>query len=128
MLAALFTIGAVLVRSQMNSTTRSPRGDYVPVALIRLVLHPLQRFTLTWWCCWRPCRAPAMWPCWPSALAPITDALPASSCCQPYEHFFVFGSRGVAHLMVPQGGGSRQAGADPTESGEVEKTGSQIFG
>ncbi len=60
---ALFTIGAVLARSQMNSTTRTPLGDYVPVALIRLVLHPLllgllglgaislglplQRFTLT---------------------------------------------------------------------------------
>ena len=60
---ALFTIGAVLARSQMNSTTRTPLGDYVPVALIKLVLHPLllgllglgaislglplQRFTLT---------------------------------------------------------------------------------
>ncbi len=60
---ALFTIGAVLARSQMNSTARTPLGDYVPVALIKLVLHPLllgllglgaislglplQRFTLT---------------------------------------------------------------------------------
>ena len=25
----------------MNSTTRTPLGDYVPVALIKLVLHPL---------------------------------------------------------------------------------------
>jgi malonate transporter len=38
---ALFTIGAVLARSQMNSTSRTPFGDYVPVALIKLVLHPL---------------------------------------------------------------------------------------
>jgi len=60
---ALFTIGAVLARSQMNSDSRSPVGGYVPVALIKLVVHPLlvggvglaamalglplQRFTLT---------------------------------------------------------------------------------
>jgi malonate transporter and related proteins len=38
---ALFTIGAVLARSQMNSTEAIPIKDYVPVALIKLVLHPL---------------------------------------------------------------------------------------
>jgi malonate transporter len=38
---ALFTIGAVLARSQMNSTTHTPFADYVPVTLIKLVLHPL---------------------------------------------------------------------------------------
>ena len=38
---ALFTIGAVLARSQMNSVSRTPLADYVPVALIKLVLHPL---------------------------------------------------------------------------------------
>ena len=37
---ALFTIGAVLARSQMNSTTRTPLADYVPVAIIKLVIHP----------------------------------------------------------------------------------------
>ncbi len=60
---ALFTIGAVLARSQTNSTTRTPFMDYVPIAFIKLILHPLlvggvglgaialglplQRFTLT---------------------------------------------------------------------------------
>ena len=60
---ALFTIGAVLARSQMNSDSRTPLADYVPVVLIKLVLHPvlvgglglaaialglpLDRFTLT---------------------------------------------------------------------------------
>jgi len=60
---ALFTIGAVLARSQMNSVKPVPLADYVPVALIKLVLHPvlvgllglgamalglpLDRFTLT---------------------------------------------------------------------------------
>lgn len=38
---ALFTIGAVLARSQMNSTLRMPAVRYVPVALIKLVVHPL---------------------------------------------------------------------------------------
>jgi malonate transporter and related proteins len=38
---ALFTIGAVLARSQMSNTDPSPWVDYVPVALIKLVLHPL---------------------------------------------------------------------------------------
>ena len=38
---ALFTIGAILARSQMNATTRTPLGDYVPVVFIKLVVHPL---------------------------------------------------------------------------------------
>jgi predicted permease len=38
---ALFTIGAVLARSQMNSSAPTPLADYVPVVLIKLVLHPL---------------------------------------------------------------------------------------
>ena len=38
---ALFTIGAILARSQMNATSRTPLGDYVPVAFIKLVIHPL---------------------------------------------------------------------------------------
>ena len=42
---ALFTIGAVLARSQMlpgsNASRQLPLRDYVPVAFIKLVLHPL---------------------------------------------------------------------------------------
>lgn len=38
---ALFTIGAVLARSQMNSSDPTPLTDYVPVALKKLVLHPV---------------------------------------------------------------------------------------
>ena len=38
---ALFTIGAVLARSQMTSTVRTPWVEYVPVALLKLVVHPL---------------------------------------------------------------------------------------
>jgi malonate transporter and related proteins len=38
---ALFTIGAVLARSQANATAPTPLGDYLPVVLIKLVLHPV---------------------------------------------------------------------------------------
>ena len=38
---ALFTIGAVLARSQMNTTTPTQPLDYVPVVLIKLVVHPV---------------------------------------------------------------------------------------
>ena len=38
---ALFTIGAVLARSQMNSHERVAVRDYVPIALAKLVVHPL---------------------------------------------------------------------------------------
>ena len=38
---ALFTIGAVLARSQMNQHEQVPARDYVPVALGKLLVHPL---------------------------------------------------------------------------------------
>lgn len=38
---ALFTIGAVLARSQMNQHERVAPRDYVPLALAKLFIHPL---------------------------------------------------------------------------------------
>jgi len=38
---ALFTIGAVLARSQMNASERVAPRDYVPLALAKLLAHPL---------------------------------------------------------------------------------------
>jgi malonate transporter and related proteins len=38
---ALFTIGAVLARSQINSIEPTPVMRYVPVALMKLVVHPV---------------------------------------------------------------------------------------
>jgi malonate transporter len=38
---ALFTIGAVLARSQMGHDAPVPWRDYVPLALAKLLLHPL---------------------------------------------------------------------------------------
>ncbi|WP_310567876.1 AEC family transporter [Hydrogenophaga sp.] len=38
---ALFTIGAVLARSQIQSSHPMPTSDFLPVALMKLLLHPL---------------------------------------------------------------------------------------
>ncbi len=38
---ALFTIGAVLARSQLQASAPTPLSDYLPVALAKLLLHPL---------------------------------------------------------------------------------------
>jgi len=43
---ALFTIGAVLWRAGQHAHTRTPVQDYLPVALIKLFLHPLLVFAL----------------------------------------------------------------------------------
>lgn len=43
---ALFTIGAVLWRAGRHAHTRTPLRDYVPVALIKLLVHPLLVFSL----------------------------------------------------------------------------------
>ena len=38
---ALFTIGAVLARSQLNQHEYVPPGQYLPIALAKLLVHPL---------------------------------------------------------------------------------------
>ena len=43
---ALFTIGAVLWRAGRHAHTRTPLALYLPVALMKLLLHPLLVFTL----------------------------------------------------------------------------------
>jgi malonate transporter len=43
---ALFTIGAVLARSQANASEPTALAEFVPVALIKLLLHPLLVFAL----------------------------------------------------------------------------------
>ena len=43
---ALVTIGAVLARSRMTASKATPLIDYLPVALIKLVVHPLLVFAI----------------------------------------------------------------------------------
>jgi malonate transporter and related proteins len=45
---ALFTIGAVLWRSGQHSHTQTPPRHFVPVALIKLLLHPLLVLLVGW--------------------------------------------------------------------------------
>ncbi len=45
---ALFTIGAVLARSQMASSAAVPLSDYAPVVFIKLLVHPLLVGALGW--------------------------------------------------------------------------------
>ena len=45
---ALFTIGAVLARSQMKAGEATPIADYLPVALQKLILHPLLVLLVGW--------------------------------------------------------------------------------
>ncbi len=45
---ALFTIGAVLARSQLQASRPMPLSDYVPVAVLKLLVHPLLVFGAGW--------------------------------------------------------------------------------
>ena len=45
---ALFTIGAVLARSQMNQHDKVAVRDYVPIALAKLFIHPVLEWLAGW--------------------------------------------------------------------------------
>lgn len=72
---ALFTIGAVLARSQMNQHEQVLARDYVPVALAKLLVHPLLV-----WCAGRVAIALGV-PLSPFALTVLVllAALPSAS-------------------------------------------------
>ena len=72
---ALFTIGAVLARAQMRSEHPMPLADYLPVSLIKLLLHPLLVLGVGW------LAMRAGLPLSPAALTVmvLTAALPSAS-------------------------------------------------
>ena len=72
---ALFTIGAVLARSQMNQHDKVAVRDYVPIALAKLFIHPV----LVWLAGWAAIRLGA--PLSPFAHTALTlaAALPSAS-------------------------------------------------
>lgn len=93
---ALFTIGAVLARSQMNFHERVPPGQYVPLALAKLIVHPLLLWGLG--------RAAMAWgaPLSPSSLTAmvLVAALPsASNVSLLTERFGAHGGR-VARIIL----------------------------
>ena len=93
---ALFTIGAVLARSQMNQQEQVAARHYVPIALAKLVLHPL----LMWLACWA--AVAGGWKMSPSTMTALVlvAALPsASNVSLLTERFGAHGGR-VARIIL----------------------------
>ena len=94
---ALFTIGAVLARSQMNQHERVPARLYVPLALAKLVLHPLLV-----WCVGRAAMAlGAPLPPFALTVMVLVAALPsASNVALLVERFGAHGGRVARVILV----------------------------
>ena len=93
---ALFTIGAVLARSQMSLHEQVPARDYVPLALAKLLAHPLL--------VWLGCQALRLagWPLPPLAETTLVlvAALPsASNVSLLAERFEAHGGR-IARIIL----------------------------
>ena len=93
---ALFTIGAVLARSQMNAHERVPARDYVPIALAKLLVHPL----LMWLACQAALAAGLRLPPLAVATLVLVAALPsASNVSLLAERFEAHGGR-IARIIL----------------------------
>lgn len=93
---ALFTIGAVLARSQMNQAENVAARHYVPLALVKLLVHPL----LVWLACLGALALGlALSPLTMTALV-LSAALPsASNVSLLAERFDAHGGR-VARIIL----------------------------
>lgn len=93
---ALFTIGAVLARSQMNQQEQVAPRDYVPLALVKLIVHPL----LVWVACQAAMAAGfAMEPLAVTALVLVAALPSASNVSLLTERFGAHGGR-VARIIL----------------------------
>ncbi|MEK8053254.1 AEC family transporter [Ideonella sp. DXS22W] len=72
---ALFTIGAVLWRAGQHAHTRTPVARYLPVALIKLLLHPL----LVWGACTLAVQLGAPLTTYQTTALTLAAALPSAS-------------------------------------------------
>ena len=72
---ALFTIGAVLARAQMTANHPMPLADYLPVALMKLFVHPLLVLAVGWLAI--RTGAPLSWPT--LVVMVLVAALPSAS-------------------------------------------------
>lgn len=93
---ALFTIGAVLARSQMHQHERVPPRAYVPIALAKLLLHPL----LVWLVGQAALALGA--PLTPSTLAVLVllAALPSASNVSLLAERFGAHNGRIAHIIL----------------------------
>lgn len=93
---ALFTIGAVLARSQINLHEQVQARHYVPIALVKLLLHPL----LVWLACQVALAAGvAMAPLTVTALVLVAALPSASNVSLLTERFGAHGGR-VARIIL----------------------------
>lgn len=93
---ALFTIGAVLARSQMNQAEQLAARHYVPLALVKLLLHPL----LVWLGCLAAAALGWALPAPTVVALVLVAALPsASNVSLLAERFDAHGGR-VARIIL----------------------------
>ena len=93
---ALFTIGAVLARSQINLHEQVQPRHYVPIALVKLLLHPL----LVWLACQAAMAAGVvMAPLTVKALVLVAALPSASNVSLLTERFGAHGGR-VARIIL----------------------------
>ena len=93
---ALFTIGAVLARSQINLHEQVQARHYVPIALVKLLLHPL----LVWLACQTALAVGvAMAPLTVTALVLVAALPSASNVSLLTERFGAHGGR-VARIIL----------------------------
>jgi malonate transporter len=93
---ALFTIGAVLARSQINLHEQVQPRHYVPIALVKLLLHPL----LVWLACHAAMAAGVvMAPLTMTALVLVAALPSASNVSLLTERFGAHGGR-VARIIL----------------------------
>lgn len=93
---ALFTIGAVLARSQINLHEQVQPRHYVPIALVKLLLHPL----LVWLACQAAMAAGVVMASLTVTALVLVAALPsASNVSLLTERFGAHGGR-VARIIL----------------------------
>lgn len=93
---ALFTIGAVLARSQMNQNEYVAPRHYVPLALVKLIVHPL----LVWLACQAAITAGyVMAPLTVTTLVLVAALPSASNVSLLTERFGAHGGR-VARIIL----------------------------
>jgi len=93
---ALFTIGAVLWRAGRHAHTRTPLANYLPVALIKLVVHPALVLSLGLLA--RALGAPV--PAFGLMVLTLTAALPSASNASPLAERYGADSGRIARIIL----------------------------
>lgn len=93
---ALFTIGAVLARSQMDQHERVQPRDYVPIALAKLLLHPL----LVWLVGQGAVALGAPLSPWTLTVLVLLAALPSASNVSLLAERFGAHNGRIAHIIL----------------------------